>query len=189
MVQFVRQIFQLEPETGSSERSVVTIDEPTAAHFVPTYRSGTAARLAGIPVETLRVWERRYGVVGPGLSPRGHRLYATEDVSRLALIKQLVDLGTPIGSIATLPLASLRQMRDAADAALARRARPGRRGRCKPFGSRSSGKRWRNERQRIGGRRTDPGRGRDLRRRCRCPGDAARDLGRRARDRTADAPG
>ena len=95
----------------------MTIDEPTAAHFVPTYRSGTAARLAGIPVETLRVWERRYGVVGPGLSPRGHRLYSPEDVSRLALIKQLVDLGSPIGSIAALPLGSLREMRDAADAA------------------------------------------------------------------------
>jgi MerR family transcriptional regulator, light-induced transcriptional regulator len=95
----------------------MTIDEPTGARFAPTYRSGTAARLAGIPVETLRVWERRYGVVGPGLSPRGHRLYATEDVSRLALIKQLVDLGSPIGSIATLPLAALRQMRDAAEAA------------------------------------------------------------------------
>ena len=95
----------------------MTINEPTGARFAPTYRSGTAARLAGIPVETLRVWERRYGVVGPGLSPRGHRLYATEDVSRLALIKQLVDLGSPIGSIATLPLTSLRQMRDAADAA------------------------------------------------------------------------
>ena len=92
-------------------------DEPTAARFAPTYRSGTAARLAGIPVETLRVWERRYGVVGPGLSPRGHRLYSTEDVSRLALIKQLVGLGSPIGSIATLPLASLREMRHAADAA------------------------------------------------------------------------
>jgi DNA-binding transcriptional MerR regulator len=95
----------------------VTIDKPTGVRFAPTYRSGTAARLAGIPVETLRVWERRYGIVGPGLSPRGHRLYATEDVSRLALIKQLVDLGSPIGSIATLPLASLREMRDAADAA------------------------------------------------------------------------
>ena len=95
----------------------MTIDESTGARFAPTYRSGTAARLAGIPVETLRVWERRYDVVGPGLSPRGHRLYGAEDVSRLALIKQLVDLGSPIGSIATLPLDSLRQMRDAADAA------------------------------------------------------------------------
>jgi DNA-binding transcriptional MerR regulator len=95
----------------------VTTDEPPGNHFVPTYRSGTAARLAGIPVETLRVWERRYGVVGPGLSPRGHRLYSTADVSRLALVKHLVDLGTPIGSIAALPLESLYEMRDGTDGA------------------------------------------------------------------------
>ena len=95
----------------------MTTDQTTSAHFVPTYRSGTAARLSGIPVETLRVWERRYQLVGPRLNPRGHRLYSAEDVSRLALIKQLVDLGSPIGSIASLPLTSLREMRDAAGAA------------------------------------------------------------------------
>jgi DNA-binding transcriptional MerR regulator len=117
MVHYTDCFRQFGLEAILLERSAVTVDEPTGARFVPAYRSGTAARLAGIPVETLRVWERRYGVVGPRLSPRGHRLYATEDVSRLALIKQLVDLGSPIGSIATLPLASLRQMRDAADAA------------------------------------------------------------------------
>ena len=167
---------------------MVTIDEPTAAHFVPTYRSGTAARLAGIPVETLRVWERRYGVVGPGLSPRGHRLYATEDVSRLALIKQLVDLGTPIGSIATLPLASLRQMRDAADAAL-HVARVGPEGWPQAVRVALVGEALAEQAAGIGADGTDAERGGDLRRRCRCPGDAARDLGRRARDRTADAPG
>lgn len=77
----------------------------------PTYRSGAAARLAGIPVDTLRMWERRYQVVGPQVSERGHRRYAAEDVSRLALIKGLVDLGHPIGSLARLPLATLREMR------------------------------------------------------------------------------
>ena len=77
----------------------------------PTYRSGTAARLAGIPVATLRMWERRYRVVGPQVSERGHRRYAAEDVSRLALIKALVDLGHPIGMLARLPLDALRQMR------------------------------------------------------------------------------
>jgi len=85
--------------------------------FEPAYRSGVAARLAGIPVETLRVWERRYQVVGPRLSTRGHRLYSAEDVSRLTLIRQLVDLGSPIGSIAGLPLAALREMKSAATAA------------------------------------------------------------------------
>jgi len=92
-------------------------DEQAIEAFIPAYRSGVAARLAGIPVETLRVWERRYHVAGPRLSPRGHRLYSAEDVSRLALIKQLVDLGSPIGSIAGLPIAALRTMRSAAAAA------------------------------------------------------------------------
>lgn len=81
----------------------------------PAYRSGAAAKLAGIPVETLRVWERRYGVVGPRHTPRGHRLYSTEDVSRLALIKQLVDLGNSIGTIASLPFPALRELRAGAD--------------------------------------------------------------------------
>ena len=77
----------------------------------PTYRSGTAARLAGIPVDTLRMWERRHGVVGPQTSPHGHRRYSADDVSRLATIKALVDRGHPIGTLAHLPLATLREMR------------------------------------------------------------------------------
>jgi len=79
----------------------------------PTYRSGTAARLAGIPVDTLRMWERRYQVVGPQVSARGHRRYATVDVDRLALIKVLVDLGHSIGAIAHLPSTRLHEMRAA----------------------------------------------------------------------------
>jgi DNA-binding transcriptional MerR regulator len=51
------------------------------------------------------------------LSPRGHRLYSAADVSRLVLIRQLVDLGNPIGSVASLPLEALRDMRAAAAAA------------------------------------------------------------------------
>ena len=56
-------------------------------------------------------------MVGPRLSPLGHRLYSAEDVSRLTLMKQLVTLGSPIGSIASLSLAELRDMRSAANAA------------------------------------------------------------------------
>jgi len=81
----------------------MSTDERASDTLAPAYRTGVAARLAGIPVETLRVWERRYHIVGPRLSPRGHRLYSAADVSRLVLIRQLVDLGSPIGSIAGLP--------------------------------------------------------------------------------------
>jgi DNA-binding transcriptional MerR regulator len=80
------------------------------------YRSGVAARLAGIPVETLRVWERRYGVVRPRLSEGRQRLYSSAEVRRLTLIKQLVDMGHPIGAIAALQTDMLFSMRAASKA-------------------------------------------------------------------------
>lgn len=77
-----------------------------------SYRSGVAARLAGIPVETLRVWERRYGVIGPRLSLHGQRLYSAADVERLTQIKRLIDMGHPIGVIAGLSSQTLIGMLD-----------------------------------------------------------------------------
>jgi DNA-binding transcriptional MerR regulator len=106
--------FSMNWNDGDRRQATSTGSEPPADNIEPTYRSGVAARLAGIPVETLRVWERRYRIVGPRLSPRGHRLYSAEDVGRLSLIRQLVELGSPIGAIAGLPLAALHEMRSAA---------------------------------------------------------------------------
>ena len=80
--------------------------QPQAAH----YRSGVAARLAGLPVETLRVWERRYAISDTGRSARGQRLYSEAQVRRLRLIKQLVDQGHPIGALARLSLEQLAQL-------------------------------------------------------------------------------
>jgi len=73
----------------------------------PRYRSGAVARMVRIPVSTLRIWERRYQVVAPPQSATGHRLYAGADVERLLLIKQLVDLGHAIGSVAKLDTPAL----------------------------------------------------------------------------------
>ena len=87
--------------------------EPTERSMpanVASFRSGVAARLAGVPVETLRVWERRYGVIRPHKSEGGQRLYSANDVRRLTLIKQLLDLGHPIGAVATLPDDALMKM-------------------------------------------------------------------------------
>ncbi|MBC8119492.1 MAG: MerR family transcriptional regulator, partial [Burkholderiaceae bacterium] len=74
----------------------------TEDHPTGVYRSGVAARLSGVPVDTLRIWERRYSVIGPRLSAGRQRLYSMVDIRRLALIKQLVDMGHPIGTIASL---------------------------------------------------------------------------------------
>jgi len=74
------------------------------------YRTGVAAKLAGLPVETLRVWERRYQLSSPARSPHGQRLYSAEQVRRLSLLKQLVDQGHAIGTLAVLTLAQLQAM-------------------------------------------------------------------------------
>jgi DNA-binding transcriptional MerR regulator len=74
-----------------------------------TYRIGTVSRLTGVPADTLRVWERRYGVVAPVRADSGTRLYGSEDVSRLTLIKRLVDRGDAISSVANLSLEQLRE--------------------------------------------------------------------------------
>nr|WP_315475760.1 MerR family transcriptional regulator [uncultured Undibacterium sp.] len=78
-----------------------------------TYRSGAAARLSGVPVETLRVWERRYGVTDPTRSERGQRQYSFDEVRRLGLIKQLVDAGNSIGAVAHLDVQQLLAMLNA----------------------------------------------------------------------------
>ncbi len=87
----------------------------------PRYRSSAAARLANMPVNTLRIWERRYAVISPRKSPSGQRLYSTRDVQRLALIKQLVEEGHAISTLATLGQAQLERL---ASAPLPARVRP-----------------------------------------------------------------
>jgi len=78
-------------------------------------RSGAAARIADIPVATLRIWERRYSAVGLARSPSGQRLYGPHDINRLVLLKRLVGLGHAIGTIATLSLEALQTIDAARD--------------------------------------------------------------------------
>lgn len=57
------------------------------------YSIGTAARLADVPIETVRIWERRYDVLRPGRSEGGHRLYSDQDVSLLRAARFLIEQG------------------------------------------------------------------------------------------------
>jgi DNA-binding transcriptional MerR regulator len=77
--------------------------------YESNYRIGAVSRLTGIPPDTLRVWERRYDLVTPKRSEGGGRLYSQEDVTRLNVIKRLVDGGHAIGTIAEVPMEQLRE--------------------------------------------------------------------------------
>ena len=76
------------------------------------YRIGAVAHETGIPVETLRIWERRYRVVTPERSPRGGRLYTDVHVARLRRIRQLVDRGHAIGQVAGLDETQIQALLD-----------------------------------------------------------------------------
>ncbi len=71
---------------------------------------GKLATLAGVPVETLRTWERRYGVPAATRLPSGHRRYALSQAEQLRLCKRLIDAGHRPGEVLGLPLAELRQV-------------------------------------------------------------------------------
>jgi MerR family transcriptional regulator, light-induced transcriptional regulator len=75
----------------------------------PRYPIRAVARMTGLSLDTLRAWERRYGVVTPSRDQRG-RLYDERDVERLKQLARLVDDGHAIGSIANLPPTALARL-------------------------------------------------------------------------------
>ena len=76
----------------------------------PAFRSGAVARMAGMPVSTLRIWEQRYQAVGPSTAPSGHRLYSAADVERVTLLRRLTENGHAIGLLAGLDTEQMRKL-------------------------------------------------------------------------------
>lgn len=61
------------------------------------YRVGTAARLSGLQVSTLRNWEARYGLVVAARTAGGQRLYSVDDIERLTTLRTLIEQGLSAG--------------------------------------------------------------------------------------------
>lgn len=59
----------------------------------------TLAQLTGVNPVTLRAWERRYGVLKPKRTPKGHRLYSRDDVELVHRILALQARGVSIGQV------------------------------------------------------------------------------------------
>ena len=49
----------------------------------PTYNLKAVVRETGLKPDTLRAWERRYGVPAPQRTDSGHRLYSQHDIDTL----------------------------------------------------------------------------------------------------------
>jgi len=74
-----------------------------------SYPISAVAKLTGIPLDTLRAWERRYGTVSPKRVARG-RLYSEEQINRLLLLRRAVEQGHAIGQVAGLGDLQLRDL-------------------------------------------------------------------------------
>ncbi|MCB9626973.1 MAG: MerR family transcriptional regulator [Sandaracinaceae bacterium] len=75
-----------------------------------SYRVGMVAKLTGLSPHTLRTWERRYDAVVPERTEAGGRLYSEDDIQRLRLLRDLVDAGHAIGTVARLSGTELARM-------------------------------------------------------------------------------
>ncbi|HLM72308.1 MAG TPA: MerR family transcriptional regulator, partial [Polyangiaceae bacterium] len=64
-----------------------------------SYSIRVAARLTGIPADTLRMWERRYGFPSPKRRATGVRSYSHIDVERLLLIARALRAGFRPGEV------------------------------------------------------------------------------------------
>lgn len=57
---------------------------------------GTVSEQTGVQSVTLRAWERRYGLLRPSRTPKGHRLYSQQDIHRVKQVLRLLEQGIPV---------------------------------------------------------------------------------------------
>ncbi len=62
----------------------------------PTYNLNVALRETGIKADTLRAWERRYGLPEPARSAGGHRLYSDRDIETIRWLQARLEEGLRI---------------------------------------------------------------------------------------------
>ncbi|MBN0977736.1 MerR family transcriptional regulator [Pseudomonas hygromyciniae] len=60
------------------------------------------ARQTGVNAVTLRAWERRYGLIVPQRTPKGHRLFNAEHVQRIQTILTWLNRGVPVSQVKQL---------------------------------------------------------------------------------------
>jgi DNA-binding transcriptional MerR regulator len=63
------------------------------------YPIRTVSNLTGVNAVTLRAWERRYGLIRPHRTAKGHRLYTQGDIDLIQEVVDLLGTGVSIGQV------------------------------------------------------------------------------------------
>lgn len=87
------------PDTSASEDLGTDFKEALDAGWLPIRE---VARQTGVNAVTLRAWERRYGLIVPQRTPKGHRLFCAEHVQRILTILTWLNRGVAVGQVKQL---------------------------------------------------------------------------------------
>lgn len=74
----------------------MNMQEPDTSVLLPIRE---ISRLTGVNTVTLRAWERRYGLLKPTRTEKGHRLYSHDDVQRVKTIQSWLVRGLAISKV------------------------------------------------------------------------------------------
>lgn len=91
----------------------------------PLLSIGALSRAAGIPVQTLRTWETRYGFPEAVRRPSGHRVYPVSVVSHLRRIAEAIARGHRAGQVVAASEAELAELLQVVPGSARREPRPG----------------------------------------------------------------
>lgn len=71
---------------------------PSFGHLsnAPVFNTKAVARETGVPADTFRAWERRYGIPQPQRTAGGHRLYSERDIAIIRWLRDRTDEGVNI---------------------------------------------------------------------------------------------
>ncbi|AVT46516.1 MerR family transcriptional regulator [Shewanella baltica] len=77
----------------------ITNDEPNDGVLLPI---GEVSALTGVNAVTLRAWQRRFGLVIPARTPKGHRLYTSGNIQEIQEINTWLAKGVAISKVKPL---------------------------------------------------------------------------------------
>lgn len=67
-----------------------------------TYAIGDVSQQTGVATVTLRAWERRYGLIRPQRTAKGHRIYSRDNIEDIQHIVLWLNRGVAISKVAAL---------------------------------------------------------------------------------------
>ncbi|PIW58917.1 MerR family transcriptional regulator [Shewanella sp. CG12_big_fil_rev_8_21_14_0_65_47_15] len=85
-------------------------DSPSIKNDQTLLPIGEVSALTGVNAVTLRAWQRRFGLVIPARTPKGHRLYTSENIQEIHEINAWLAKGVAISKVKPLLMSTAKSL-------------------------------------------------------------------------------